>query len=170
MKSLYISHIRPLLEYSSVVWNTGYIGDTKLLESIQRRWTRNIEGLENLSYGERLKALGLLCHLFSVYGRLLKADLIDCWKILHGTAPFVPSRLFHQAPAVGTRGHAYKLAHSNCSLECQRRFFSMRVDSAIWPLLPDSLPSSIVELYNLDPFKAALKDFLGDRLYGNSVL
>ena len=58
MKSLYISHIRPLLGYSSVVWNTGYIGGTKLLESIQRRWTRNIEGLENLSYGKRLQSFG----------------------------------------------------------------------------------------------------------------
>ena len=144
MKSLYISYIQPLLEYSSVVWNTGYIGDTKLLESIQRRWTRDIEGLENLSYGERLKALDL----FSVYGRLLRADLIDCWKIKHGTAPFVPTRLFHQAPAVGTRGHAYKLAHSHCMLECQRRFFSMRV-VGVW----NSLPSSIVELNNLGPFK-----------------
>ena len=28
----FVSHIRPLLEFSSCVWNVGYIGDLKLLE------------------------------------------------------------------------------------------------------------------------------------------
>jgi hypothetical protein len=37
MFSLFSTHIRPLLEYGSQVWNTGYIGDLSLLERIQRR-------------------------------------------------------------------------------------------------------------------------------------
>ena len=52
MLSLYITHIRPLIEFSSCVWNTGYVGDLKLLESVQRRWTRHIEGLENVNYSD----------------------------------------------------------------------------------------------------------------------
>ena len=141
---------------SVLYWNTGYIGDIKLLESVQRRWTRNIVGLENLSYADRLSALDL----FSVRGRLLRADLIECWKIVHDIVPFDLSRLFQYAPAVDTRGHDYKLAHVRCSLECRRCLFSVRVVSS-W----NSLPSAVVELSDLGAFKAALKDFLGQKLY-----
>ncbi|XP_076061391.1 uncharacterized protein LOC143037159 [Oratosquilla oratoria] len=37
MITLFKSHIRPLLEFGSTVWNTGYLGDLTLLESTQRR-------------------------------------------------------------------------------------------------------------------------------------
>ena len=62
--------------------------------------------------------------------------------------------------AVGTKGHDYKLAHVRCSLECRRRFFSVRVVSS-W----NSLSSAVVELSDLGAFKALLKDFLGQKLY-----
>ena len=156
MMTLYITHVRPLLEFSSVVWNSGYIGDIKLLESVQRRWTRNIDGLGNLSYADRLSALDL----FSVHGRLLRADLIECWKIMHGVAPFDSTRLLQLAPVLGTRGHEFKLAHIRCSLECRRRFFPVRVVGP-W----NSLPSAVAELSDLGAFKAALKESLGQKLY-----
>ena len=53
MREVFITHIRPLLEWGSVVWFTGYLGDIRLLESVQRRWTRRIVGFDGLSYGER---------------------------------------------------------------------------------------------------------------------
>ena len=59
MIPLYVSHIRPILEYASSLWNTGYSMDLHLLESVQRRWTKTIQGLENLSYYDRLKVLNL---------------------------------------------------------------------------------------------------------------
>ena len=52
MVSLLISHIRPLLEFASCVWNTGFIGDLHLLESVQRTWIRHIARLSHLSYEE----------------------------------------------------------------------------------------------------------------------
>ena len=79
MMNLYTAHVRPLLDYASPVWNTGYIEDLKLMERLQRRWTRSISGLENLPYEQRLRSLGL----FSVQGRLLRADLLLVWKIFH---------------------------------------------------------------------------------------
>ncbi|KAK3886186.1 hypothetical protein Pcinc_009646 [Petrolisthes cinctipes] len=72
MVTILKSHIRPVLEFVSTVWNTGYLGDLRLLESVQRRWTKLIDGLADLSYTNRLKAL----NLYSVQGRLLRADLI----------------------------------------------------------------------------------------------
>lgn len=61
MKSLLTSHIRPVLEFCSVVWHTGYVGDTDMLERVQRRWTKDIVGLSHLDYASRLDALGLFC-------------------------------------------------------------------------------------------------------------
>ena len=72
MVGLFISHIRPILDYCSCVWNVGYEGDLDLLEAVQRRWKKNITGIENLSYGEGLRFL----NLFSIRGKLLRADLI----------------------------------------------------------------------------------------------
>ena len=39
MISLYTSHIRPAMDYCCCLWNVGYLGDVRLLESVQRRWT-----------------------------------------------------------------------------------------------------------------------------------
>ena len=70
---LLMAHIRPVLEYDSCLWNTKFVGDLRKLERVQRRWTKHIEGLRDLSYEERLGELGL----YSVQGRLTRADLIQ---------------------------------------------------------------------------------------------
>ena len=48
LMNLYISHIRPHLEYGSSLWNLGYLGDSRLIERVQRRWTREVAGLSDL--------------------------------------------------------------------------------------------------------------------------
>ena len=80
MLFLLTTHIRPLVEYCSCVWRTGFVQDSRLLERIQRHWTKQTDGMALLPYGERLKLL----NLYSIQGRLLRADLIQCWKIFHG--------------------------------------------------------------------------------------
>ena len=55
MVKLFTTHVRPLLEFASPAWNTGYITDLPLLESVQRRWTKHITGCEGVSYHQRLK-------------------------------------------------------------------------------------------------------------------
>ena len=123
MMSLYISHIRPLLEFSSSVWNLGYISDLKLLEGVQRRWTKKITGFEDLTYSQRLANL----NLYSVKGRLLRSDLIKCWKIFQGKSCINPESLFIIVQGSSTRGHRFKVAHRHCNLEVRRRVFAMRV-------------------------------------------
>ena len=101
MLFLWTTHIRPLIEYGSCVWNTGYITDLSLLERVQRKWTKQIAGLENLCYADRLKTLDL----YSVQGRLLRADLIRYWKILNNKSCIHPVRLFTLLHLSRTRGH-----------------------------------------------------------------
>ena len=50
--TLYISTIRPSLEFGSFVWNLECISDMKLLENVHRRWTKRIDGFENLTYSQ----------------------------------------------------------------------------------------------------------------------
>lgn len=155
MISLYKTHIRPLLEYSSCAWNTGYIGDLRLLESVQRKWTKHIDGLSELPYSKRLQVLGL----YSVQGRLLRADIIKYWKIFHNESSITPDQIFDLAPPYITRGHRFKILHSFSSLEA-RRFFSIRC-VGLW----NSIPAEIVSLNSLHAFKSALHTLLSHLLY-----
>ena len=156
MVSIYIAHVRPLLEFSSCLWNVGYILDSKLLEGVQRRWTKQIDGLSEVPYHERLRRL----NLYSVTGRLLRADMIKYWRIFHDESPLEPNDLFVLSPNVGTRGHRYKLSNIRPSLECQRRSFGNR-RVALW----NSLPDALVSLTSLDAFKKALHNRLGQLLF-----
>lgn len=156
MMSLFRSHIRPILEYCSCVWNTGYVGDLRLLESVQRRWTKRVEHMENLDYRSRLESL----RQFSVTGRLRRSEMIQCWKIFHEKSPIKPHDLFTLAPQAGTRGHSFKIGHTRTQTDVRRRMFAIRcVDS--W----NSLPDHVVTETNLKAFKSALADALGAALY-----
>ena len=130
---LLVTHIRPVLEYSSCLWYTGYVNDMRLLEKVQRRWTKQIEGLSALSYADRLKFL----NLYSVQGRLLRADLLQYWKILNGRSSIVPTDIFQLSPETRTRGHRLKLFCPTVRTDVRKRFFSVRCLN-VWNSLPAS--------------------------------
>ena len=37
MVSLFVSHIRPVMDFCSSIWNVDYLDDARLLASVQRR-------------------------------------------------------------------------------------------------------------------------------------
>ena len=123
---------------------TGYQGDLRHLESVQRRWTKNIDDMEELSSADRLMAL----NMYSIKGRLLRADLLKCCKIFNEKCGNQPSDLFLMASDIGTRGHRFNLAFTHSSLECRRQFFALRYVYS-WNALPDEL----VSLDSVDAFK-----------------
>ena len=55
MLSLFVSHIRLIMDFCSNVWNVGYLGNIKELESVQRRLTREIADVSLLAHVKRLK-------------------------------------------------------------------------------------------------------------------
>jgi len=75
----FCTFVRPILEYCSVIWSPMFKCDINKIESVQRRFTKHLNGLYNLSNSCRLARLGL----DSSYCRRVKADLILCYKILN---------------------------------------------------------------------------------------
>ena len=61
-----IRYILPVLwmtsriEYCCQIWNPNYSKDIDLVEGVQRRATKLITGMQNLSYDDRVKHLGLI--------------------------------------------------------------------------------------------------------------
>ena len=77
---LYKAIVRPHLEYCIQAWRPYRKNDIDMLERIQRRATKIIPGLRDLSYEERLKKGGLT----TLEIRRLKEDQIEVFKILNG--------------------------------------------------------------------------------------
>ena len=156
MVTLWVSHIRPIIEFNSCVWNVGYLRDLRRLESLQRRWTREITGMSRTNYEVRLKRIGL----YSIVGRLLRIDLIKIWKAFNAEVDVGLSEVFERARYERTRGHRFKLVVPACRSELRRRMFSVRCVS-VW----NSLPARVAETSSIDGFKKGLDLFLGDLLF-----
>ena len=77
---LFNCFIRPLLEFSSVVNSLHHIGLKDFIDNVQRRFTKRLFGMNDISYSHRLK----LCNLEVSELCRLHADLIMMYKILNG--------------------------------------------------------------------------------------
>ena len=118
---------------------------------MQRRWTKNINGKQDLSYGERLKPL----NVFSIKSRLLPSILIKYGKILYSDSVGLDLSVEDR-----TWGHSFKLVMALCITEVKRRFFNVRC-IGMWTLFPIKVVHSI----SLLSFKSSLVQFLGDALF-----
>ena len=64
--------------------------DAGILKRVQRKATKTIQSLRNLSYEERLKSLDI----FSLRRRRLKGDMTEVFKMYHGIDKVNLGKLF----------------------------------------------------------------------------
>ena len=77
---LYKAIVRPHLEYCIQAWNPHLRKDVYMLEKIQRRATKLIPELRDLTYEERLKEMWT----DNTRNAKIKGDKIEVFKILNG--------------------------------------------------------------------------------------
>ena len=106
---LYNSMVRSHLDYCSSVWAPYRKGDIEALEKVQKRATKIIPALKNLSYCERLKT----CKLPTLHYRRIRGDMIEAYKIVSGIYQPCVAPTLHAGNVFVTRGNTYQV-HTRC--------------------------------------------------------
>ena len=118
----YKAVVRPHLEYCIQAWRPYRKKDIDTLERIQRRATKMIPELRDLSYEECLKE----CGLTTLETRRLRGDQIEVFKILKGYENIDRNMFFSLKKDSRTRGHEVKLVKDQCRLDIRKDSFSQR--------------------------------------------
>ena len=145
MKTAYKALVRHNVEYCCQVWapNTRH-GNWALIleiESVQRTFTRIIEGMTDLTYKQRLEKLNMT----TLLERRMRGDLIETFKILNGFNNY-GQNLFHRSSRTGNL--TYRSDNTNID------FFSNRVIK-YW----NKLPEFVKNVNTVNGFKNALDKF-----------
>ena len=145
MLNIYKSLVRPNLEYCVQLWNPiprhGNWATIMELESVQRQFTRLIDGIGLLPYKDRLSNLKLT----TLIERRARGDIIEVFKIFRGICKYGKN--------------LFKFSRSGMNIVLNKdtdaiNTFQMRV-VGYWNKIPDSL--KMVE--DVNEFKCLLEDY-----------
>ena len=158
---LYISKVRPLLEYGNVVWSPYKKKDINLIEKVQQHFTKYIAGMYNLSYSERLTRLKLP----SLEFRRLRGDFIETYKILNNLHdPKTTKSLLTLDKNSLTRSHNFKLKKFRFNHKPYQMFYTNRIVSR-W----NGLPVHIVNADSLNSFKNKIDNHFKDIMFKTNI-
>jgi len=141
--NLYVALVRPLLEYCVQVCSPYKRKHIRLLEGVQRRATKLVPQLKNLSYDDRLEILGLT----RLVDRRIRGDMIETYKIITGKEKVNARNYFQMATFIG-RSHSKKVYRKYSRLNKRKYWFTQRVVPK-W----NSLSSEEVEKISTSGFK-----------------
>ena len=104
------------------VWSPYKRKYIKLLEGVQRRATKLVPQISELSYEDRLKALGLT----KLIDRRVRGDMIETYKIISGKENVNRENFFRMANFRG-RSHSRKVYREHSRLNLRKYWFTQRV-------------------------------------------
>ncbi len=143
---LYKAPVRPHLEFANQICAQHLKKHIEALENVQRRATKMLPELRNLSYPDHLCRLKLptLAHC------RLRGDMIELYKILPGKYDLDVSNNFIQLSDhnTNTRGHHLKTKKNRPRTNLRKNSFKLRTTDT-WKNLPDQ----VVSAPNIDTFK-----------------
>ena len=146
---LYTAFVRPHLEYGQAIWSPHLRKYQRLIEDVQIRATKLVNGFCKLEYNERLEKLKLPTLAY----RRLRGDMIETYKHFHKYDPNIipPSFCPRNRPS---RSHNFQLQPIR-PLDGERgvhrnSFYCRVVDT--W----NSLPSYVVDAATINSFKNRL--------------
>ena len=152
MLRLLKTYIIPRVEYSSPCWSPYLIKDITLLESVQRSYTAQIDGMDDLDYWQRLEKL----KLFSLQRRRERFIIIHCHKIYSGLAPNDVGLEFKNHPRFGLLCKRQPLKSKNAKIRTIRHNFF----SDVAPRLFNIIPAQVKAVTGTEKFKEALDKVL----------
>ena len=109
-----------------------------------------------MDYRSRLKDM----NLFSIYGRMMRSDMVKIWKAFNSDTDVGLANLLEQISHSSTRGHGFKLSVPRCRSEIRRRFWNVRCVRQ-W----NSLPVDVVGAGSVEAFEIRLDGYLEDILF-----
>ncbi len=118
-----------------------------MLESVQRRMTKKIQGLSNLPYRERLRRL----NLHSLERRRLRGDLIEVYKWMKGYNKGDINKVLIVRERGRTRSNGSKLDKFRFNKDIGKNWFTNRVMDE-W----NRLSIHVVSANTMDSFKRRL--------------
>ena len=125
LNQMFLSYIKPILEYADVVWDGCSIDHTDRLERIQLEAARIITGVTRSTHLERLNSeVGW----FPLSQHRKERKLTTLYKIIHGLAPSYLTDLLPQT--IGSKiGYILRnrqdYIEPRCRLELYKRFFPL---------------------------------------------
>jgi hypothetical protein len=149
MRKSFITYIRPILEYNSIIWNPSHIHLIDLIENVQKKITKRIPSISNLSYLERLEKI----RLDPLELRRLRFDLVNYYKILSlPQYSYLTSRFNIYHPPSSSRTCLPRLQLSlHATSKLSSSFFYRSID------VFNNLPVDIRTSASLDSFKSNLQ-------------
>lgn len=130
---LFKAFVRPILEYCCTTWAPYSIMHHKEIEKVQKRATKLIQNMYNLSYCDRLKRLNLT----TLYYRRLRMDMLQVYRIINGIDKINKDTYFsfNNRPS---RNNSLKLIKPRAQTSIQQHSFSHRIVN-LWNELPDEV-------------------------------
>jgi hypothetical protein len=148
---LYKGMVRSHLDFAASVYHPSLKADIEKIEAVQRRAAKQLPGMKNLPYADRLRKLKLPALTY----RRTRADMIEIFKATSGLyksqhCTFIKMQE-RETTRQGNRGHPKKIFPTHSRTNTRKEAFCNR-NATLW----NSLPQHVVNAPSINSFKARL--------------